>query len=62
MAVFNLAGQRVVTLVEGMRRAGTYAVHWDGRNADGRNLASGIYFYRLSAAERVEARKLLLLR
>ena len=64
LAIFNLTGQRVTTLAEGGRRAGTYTVRWDGRSDDGRELASGVYLYRLQAdgEKRVETRKLLLLR
>ena len=63
LAIFNLAGQQVATLVDGVREAGAYAVRWEGRDDDGRELASGVYLYRLHAGERqVETRKLLLLR
>ena len=62
LTVYNLAGQKVVTLVEGLRDAGVYKVHWDGRNGDRRELASGVYLYRLRAGTQVETRKSLLLR
>jgi len=63
LSVFNLAGQQVATLVDGVRAAGVYALHWDGRDDDDRQLASGVYLYRLRAGEQqVETRKLLLLR
>jgi len=60
--LYNLAGQQVATLVEGVREAGTYAVRWDGRDDDGWELASGVYLYRLHAGDRrgVETRKLVL--
>ena len=45
-----------------MRDAGSYAVRWDGRDGADRELASGVYFYRLRAGDEVETRKLLLLR
>ena len=60
LALYNLAGQKVVTLVRGRREAGVYAVQWDGRGEGGRELASGIYLYSLRAGARVETRKLLL--
>jgi hypothetical protein len=62
LALYNLAGQKVQTLVQGQRPAGAYTVRWDGRDADGRALASGMYFYRLSANGKSTIRKLLLLR
>ena len=64
LAIFNLAGQRVATLAEGMREAGTYTVRWDGRDSNGRALASGVYLYRLRTGDgqQVETRKLVLIR
>lgn len=62
LAVFNLAGQKVVTLVEGLRNVGTYTVRWDSRDEEGSELASGIYVYRLQAGIHTETRRLVLLR
>ena len=62
LAIYNLAAQRVATLVQGYREAGSYSVRWDGVTDAGLELASGVYFYRLTAGERVETRKLFLLR
>jgi len=64
LAIYNLAGQQVTTLVSGTREAGTYTVRWDGRDEDGQELASGVYLYRLRTGDgkQVETRKLLLLR
>ena len=62
LAVYNLTGQKVATLAHGLREAGTYTLRWDGQDNDGRELASGVYMYRLEAGERMETRKLLLLR
>lgn len=62
LVVYNLAGQKIATLVRGMRQTGSYAITWDGRDARGLHLASGMYLYRLSANRRVKTRKLLLLR
>jgi len=63
LAIYNLAGQQVATLVEGRRGAGEYIVRWDGTDDSGNQLASGVYVYRLEAGERlVETRKLALVR
>ncbi|MBI2505938.1 MAG: T9SS type A sorting domain-containing protein [Candidatus Latescibacteria bacterium] len=60
LSVYNLAGQRVAVLAEGVRGAGSYTVRWDGRDEKGHELASGVFLYRLRAGEKVETRKLAL--
>ena len=60
--VFALTGQRVAVLQQGPKKAGVHRVHWDGRDGQGRPLASGVYLYRLVTPERVHTRKLTLLR
>ena len=45
LVVYNLLGQQVETLVDGVKAAGTYTVTWDAQH-----LASGLYFYRLEAS------------
>ena len=64
LAIYDLAGQRVMTLVKEERSAGRYALLWEGRDDHGRELASGVYLYRLRTGDgkQVETRKLLLLR
>ena len=57
LAVFNTLGQQVATLVEGEMEAGHHEVTFDASS-----LASGVYLYRLTAGEHVQARKLVLLR
>ena len=57
LAVYNLQGQNVATLVEGTRHAGTYTVNWDGRDESEGELASGVYLYRLAVYAQVETRK-----
>jgi poly(3-hydroxybutyrate) depolymerase len=60
--LFNAVGQHVATLIDGLRRAGSYRLRWDGRDDAGRPLAAGQYFYRLTAGPKTETRRLLLLR
>jgi hypothetical protein len=63
LAVYNLAGQKLVQLVAGSREAGVHTVRWNGRSERGRELASGVYVYRLLAGkELVETRKMALVR
>ncbi|MEW6755540.1 MAG: FlgD immunoglobulin-like domain containing protein [Candidatus Latescibacterota bacterium] len=62
LAVYDLAGQRVATLVSDERPAGAHAVAWDGRDDEGRQVASGAYVCRLRAGSAGEARPLALVR
>jgi len=62
LAVLNLLGQRVAGIVDAQRPAGTHAVSWDGRDDNGRAMASGLYLYRLDNGRQVQVRRLLLLR
>ncbi len=63
LTVYNLLGQRVMSLVQGSRQAGSYTLRWDGRDSGGRELASGVYLYRLQGGGGlVETRKMLLVR
>ncbi len=47
LAVYNMLGQEMRVLVNGVRSAGSHEVTWDGRDSNGIPLASGIYFARL---------------
>jgi len=60
--VFNVLGQEVKTLENGLQSPGVYETTWDGTNRTGEKVASGIYFYRIKAGENVETRKMLLLK
>jgi flagellar hook assembly protein FlgD len=62
LAVYDLAGRRVRNLASGRIPGGLHARTWDGRNEDGRPVATGVYFYRLKAAETSLTRKVVLLR
>lgn len=62
LAVFDASGRRVRSLVDGRLKAAFYRIEWDGRNDEGRPLASGVYFYRLDAGRFSKTRKMVLLR
>ena len=47
LAVFNVLGQRMTTLVDVEQPAGFHTVTWDGTDASGRGVAAGVYLYRL---------------
>ena len=63
--IYDAKGVLVRTLPLGHQRAGLYygrsrAVHWDGRNAQGEPVASGVYFYTLKAGDFAATRKMLI--
>jgi hypothetical protein len=62
LTVYNVMGQAVCLLVDGMQGAGEHVVTWYGMDDAGRAVASGIYFYQLVADEYVQTRKMLLLK
>ena len=62
LQVFDVLGRPVVNLVVGRLQTGLYRVSWEGRDAGGQPVSSGIYFYRLSSGNRAESRKMTLVR
>nr|MBN2276611.1 T9SS type A sorting domain-containing protein [candidate division Zixibacteria bacterium] len=62
ISVFNILGQNIRNLVDEVKAAGNYTVIWDGRDASGRGVATGIYFYQLIAGDYIETRKMILLK
>lgn len=56
LEVFNLRGRRVDILMDGWERPGCNALTW------GRDVASGIYFYRLTAGDFIDTKRMLLVK
>ena len=62
VAVYTTDGALVTRLDGGMNGPGKHQVKWDGRDASGKPVTSGIYFYRLEGAASVAPRKMVLLK
>ncbi len=60
--VFNILGQKVTTLVNRYEAAGPKSALWDGTDAKGAKVSSGIYFYKLSAGSYVATKKMMLVK
>lgn len=60
--IYNVLGQRVTTLVDEHLPAGNHTVTWEGTNADGALVSSGVYFYRITAEDFAAAKKMMLLK
>ena len=62
LKIYNLRGQVIKTLVDGNVSPGTHTIQWDGRANNGRDVPSGVYFYRMNAPDATMTRKMILLR
>ena len=62
LAIFDMLGNEVATLVNSHQQAGFKSVQWDGTGSMGRAVSAGVYLYRIEAGEFVETKKMLLLK
>ncbi|MDP6401902.1 MAG: FlgD immunoglobulin-like domain containing protein, partial [Candidatus Marinimicrobia bacterium] len=62
LEIYNVAGQRIRTLVQGQQEPGRYKVQWAAKNDYGRPVASGMYIYRIRAGDFVSVKKLVLMK
>ncbi len=60
--VYNVLGENIRTLVFGRKTAGRHSILWNGRDENGEEVPSGIYFYRLATDEFSDTKKMLLLK
>ena len=62
IAIYNIMGQEVLTLVNDFRSTGSYSVVWNGTNSNGTEMPSGVYFMKLDTKSHSISNKLSLLR
>jgi hypothetical protein len=63
LEIFDMLGRQIRTLVDGIVAAGPQSVSWDGRDAQGKRVSSGVYFYQLKTESGfTKTQKLVLLR
>jgi predicted outer membrane repeat protein len=62
LAVFDVSGRRVASLVERIEKKGRHSVIWNGKDETGSSVGSGVYFYRLTAGKETISKKMVLLR
>jgi hypothetical protein len=62
IAVYDVSGRLVRNLARGPHTVGLHAVTWDGRDQEGRRVASGVYFVRMEAANTTEVQRLVFVR
>ena len=62
LSIYDVEGKLVVTLVDGVLSDGPKSIHWDGRDSYGKLARSGVYFYRLTAGDKLLSKKMILIR
>jgi YVTN family beta-propeller protein len=62
LAIYDVGGRLVRTLVDDKRMADFYEITWDGRDGSGNSVASGVYFYRIDAGEHRATKKMVMLK
>jgi hypothetical protein len=62
LSIYNLLGQQIAILVDEIKSAGVYTVQWNGQDASGRFVSSGIYLVKLEAGGQIKVRRMALLK
>jgi hypothetical protein len=62
LEIYNILGNKVKTLINDRLDAGPKSITWDGKDDRGKEVASGIYFYRLKAGDFTESKKMVIIK
>ncbi|OQY37948.1 MAG: hypothetical protein B6226_04350 [Candidatus Cloacimonetes bacterium 4572_65] len=62
IVVYNIIGQKVKTLVNSAKQSGEHTVVWNGRNEQGNQVGSGIFFYKIKSGSYSKTKKMVLLK
>jgi hypothetical protein len=60
--IYNLAGQKVITLIDAQQESGIHQITWNGKDTQGRTLPNGVYFCKISHGEIEYSKKMMLLK
>jgi len=60
LRIFNVQGQLIQTLVEGVMPPGKHNVRWNGKDTQGQQVATGMYLYQIVSADYHAVRKMLM--
>lgn len=60
--IYNIQGQLVKTLINGLKKPGDYIIPWNGMDESGKEVASGIYIYTLNSVSFSKSRKMVLIK
>lgn len=59
LTIYNVLGEKVITLVDGKQTAGSFMVNWDGKDEYGNDMGSGVYLYKLKVNGEVNVKKMV---
>ena len=62
LAIYDVKGRLVTTLLDERALAGVNSVEWDGRDANGNVVSGGVYFYRLEVGAEILTKRMVLLK
>ncbi|PID29285.1 MAG: hypothetical protein CSB55_02015 [Candidatus Cloacimonadota bacterium] len=62
IAVYNVKGQKIASVADDNFKAGSHTVKWNGQAENGKEVTSGIYFYKLSTEKKTIAQKMVILK
>jgi flagellar hook assembly protein FlgD len=62
LSVFNIRGQKISTLIDEQKAKGIHRVVWNGADDKGKNVPSGVYFYRLETSNKSITGKMILMK
>jgi len=57
--IFDVTGKLVTTLVDGKQQPGIHQIEWTGKDSNGSRVATGVYFYKMTAGSFVQTKKML---
>jgi flagellar hook assembly protein FlgD len=62
VAIYNILGEKIVVLSEGIKSSGYHNIFWNGTNQFGRPVSSGIYFVSVHFGQQIYHQKIMLLK
>jgi hypothetical protein len=62
LSIYNILGQKVRILIDGIKPGGKHRIFWDGRNDNDLDVSSGLYFYRLKTNTEILSKKMIYLK
>ncbi|MCG2716428.1 MAG: hypothetical protein L6422_09180 [Candidatus Marinimicrobia bacterium] len=62
LTIYDVNGRQVITLVDGKRKPGIYAVIWNGKDGSGRPVSAGVYIFILECQDVILSKKMIFLK